>query len=246
MVTTANGEAAARLGFWTLAELDAFIPAALADRLNSRALRCKFFRSVSLLCGSERIRRMSWSRSRVQHCANALAFLGIAMGGIFLICEAGLRMYVTYNMDNLEDSRALRLIAPPELVQRAEFRGKLKQRRSAGYREVMTPGYRRGDNLHNSLGFRGLEIAMPKPQGEFRIACLGGSTTYDDGVGDWKKAYPAVLEAILRQRGYNVTVINAGTSGFTSRDSLVRLETAVAHLDVDMIEIGRASCRERV
>jgi len=85
------------------------------------------------------------------------------------------------------------------------------------------------------MGFRGGKVILPKPKGEFRIACLGGSTTYGDGVTDWHKAYPAALETALRNRGYRVSVVNAGVPGFNSRDLLLKFETEVIPLDVDMI-----------
>ena len=44
---------------------------------------------------------------------------------------------------------------------------------------ALNPSYRSADGLtrHNSLGFRGAEIAHAKPAGAYRIACLGGSST---------------------------------------------------------------------
>ena len=47
---------------------------------------------------------------------------------------------------------------------------------------VPAPGYVLGKNRHNDLGFRGGPVLIPKPQGEFRIVCLGGSTTYTSFV----------------------------------------------------------------
>ena len=45
-----------------------------------------------------------------------------------------------------------------------------------------SPGYAKGENRHNSLGYRGEEFAVPKPPSVYRIVCLGGSTTYTDRV----------------------------------------------------------------
>lgn len=94
----------------------------------------------------------------------------------------------------------------------------------------------RDDQAHiNSLGFRGEEIAIPKPSREFRIACLGGSTTYDDEIADDSKTYPARLAHHLNARGYNVTVINAGVPGWTSYESLINFAFRVSYLDPDLI-----------
>jgi len=99
------------------------------------------------------------------------------------------------------------------------------------------PNYIDGLNRHNSLGFRGKEIVLPKPSGEFRIACLGGSTTYCAGVEDPQQTYPARLEHELQSRGYSATVINAGGCLYTSYESLINYALRYSYLDLDMIII---------
>jgi hypothetical protein len=44
----------------------------------------------------------------------------------------------------------------------------------------------------NSFGFRSPEIEVPKPEGKFRIVCVGGSTTNAGRTND--TTYPALLE----------------------------------------------------
>lgn len=58
------------------------------------------------------------------------------------------------------------------------------------------------------------------------IVALGASNTYGKGVAR-SQAYPAQLEAILRARGHDVRVINAGVNGETTGDMLSRLDRAV-------------------
>ncbi|MFN7146386.1 MAG: SGNH/GDSL hydrolase family protein [Myxococcota bacterium] len=60
----------------------------------------------------------------------------------------------------------------------------------------------------NTLRLRGPEIG-PKPAGTKRILALGDSVTHGWGVTE-EEAWPARLEAELRQRGAAVEVINAG------------------------------------
>lgn len=98
-----------------------------------------------------------------------------------------------------------------------------------------TPGFRRGANLHNSAGYRGEEIALPKPAGEFRIVCLGGSTTYDEEIEDYRKAYPYLLGEELRARGLPVTVVNAGFPGWSSRETLLNIALRVRNLEPDLL-----------
>ena len=47
------------------------------------------------------------------------------------------------------------------------------------------------------------------------IVALGSSTTAGRGVGE-SAAYPTQLEALLRAKGFDVSVANAGISGDTS------------------------------
>jgi lysophospholipase L1-like esterase len=101
---------------------------------------------------------------------------------------------------------------------------------------IPNPGYVKGSNRHDSLGFRGDGIGRVKPAGQFRIACLGGSTTYDIDVEDYTKSYPAVLERLLRERtSRDVRVINAGVPGWTTWESLINLQLRVLDLEPDLI-----------
>ncbi len=104
-----------------------------------------------------------------------------------------------------------------------------------------TPGFRRGPNRHNSRGYRGDEIVLPKPPGEFRIVCLGGSTTYTAGVEDYRQSYPRLLEEELQQAGYDrVSVINGGVPGWSSWETLINFELRVLDLEPDLIVVTHA------
>ena len=58
------------------------------------------------------------------------------------------------------------------------------------------------------------------------IVALGASNTFGKGVAR-NQAYPAQLEAILRAKGENVRVVNAGINGDTTEGMLGRLDRAV-------------------
>lgn len=100
---------------------------------------------------------------------------------------------------------------------------------------IPRPNWTRGPNKHNSLGFRGDEFPVAKPAGEFRIACLGSSTTYTSAVEDYRMSYPAQLEVQLREQHPNTRVINAGTSGWTTWEDLINFETRVLDLSPDLV-----------
>jgi acyl-CoA thioesterase-1 len=61
---------------------------------------------------------------------------------------------------------------------------------------------------------------------EYRIVALGASNTAGRGVGA-ANAWPARLEAILRARGYDVRIINAGINGDDTNGMRARLKEAV-------------------
>lgn len=108
--------------------------------------------------------------------------------------------------------------------------------RYIGY--IPTPAYEQGKNRHNSLGFRGEEFPVEKPAGEFRIVCLGGSTTYGDYNDDYRDSYPDSLQRELHRRGYTqVRVINAGAGGWSTWESLINLQFRLLPLDPDLIII---------
>jgi acyl-CoA thioesterase-1 len=58
------------------------------------------------------------------------------------------------------------------------------------------------------------------------VVALGASNTAGKGVSA-DQAYPAQLEAMLRARGLEVNVVNAGISGDTTGGMMARLESAV-------------------
>ncbi len=104
---------------------------------------------------------------------------------------------------------------------------------------IPAPGWQSPDGLDeiNSRGFRGEEIAVPKPDGVYRIVAIGGSTTYGTGVADWHDSYPAQLERILQEDfGYrNVEVINGGVGGHNSWETLANLTYRVLDLEPDLV-----------
>jgi lysophospholipase L1-like esterase len=107
-------------------------------------------------------------------------------------------------------------------------------------RFYLTPGYVDEANRHNALGYRGEEIQEKEPD-EFRIVCIGGSTTYTGGVSDYRRSYPDLLETHLESMGFDtVNVINAGTPGWSTWESLINFEFRVVDLDPDLIIVYHA------
>ena len=64
------------------------------------------------------------------------------------------------------------------------------------------------------------------PASAATVVALGASNTYGKGVAR-NQAFPAQLEAILRAKGLNVRVVNAGINGDPTENMLRRLDSAV-------------------
>lgn len=103
----------------------------------------------------------------------------------------------------------------------------------------LEPAGRVWESYINSLGFRGREVSIQKPPGTIRVLCLGGSSTYGDGVRETDKVYPGVLERLLRKRfpDRRIEVLNAGISGYTTYQALLYLKRDLLQLDPDVVTL---------
>lgn len=98
------------------------------------------------------------------------------------------------------------------------------------------PGYS-GDPLYgpiNSAGFRGVDEAVEGAERPFRILSLGESTTFGYKVG-WRDTYSSRLEENLRGAGRNVRVLNAGTRGWTTLQSVRFLSMEIDSIKPDLV-----------
>jgi len=70
------------------------------------------------------------------------------------------------------------------------------------------------------------------------ILCFGNSITAGYGL-DPENAYPDVLAGILKEKGYNYNVVNAGLSGETSAGGLSRIDWVLRNkVDIFILELG--------
>jgi acyl-CoA thioesterase I len=90
-----------------------------------------------------------------------------------------------------------------------------------------------------SLGFAALLCwAAPAIARPLHIVAFGDSATYGWLVKR-NEAYPAQLQALLRKKGYDVTVENAGVPGDTTAGALRRFDTAIGPgTDIALVEFG--------
>jgi len=71
-----------------------------------------------------------------------------------------------------------------------------------------------------------LAVAAPVEAAALNIVAIGASNTTGFGVGE-QNSYPAVLQALLRKRGIDAKVTNAGVNGDVTAGMLSRLDAAV-------------------
>lgn len=88
----------------------------------------------------------------------------------------------------------------------------------------------------NSRGFRGDEVESPKPPGRKRVVFLGGSQVFDHRGNDW----PRYTGRALRQAGYDLDIVNAGVSGYTSTEAVATLLTDLWVLQPDIVVLCQA------
>ena len=92
--------------------------------------------------------------------------------------------------------------------------------------------------LFSALALVVLIAAGPAAAASTKILALGDSLTAGLGL-QAPEAFPARLEAALRAKGHDVTVINAGVSGDTAADGAARLDWALAEpVNAVIVELG--------
>lgn len=94
----------------------------------------------------------------------------------------------------------------------------------------------------NSRGFRGPEVAVPKPPDVYRVVVIGDSSTFSLELND-DETWPAVLQALLQgdadflkaHGAQRVEVVNASGGGWRTREELIRLKEEIPPLQPDLV-----------
>jgi len=88
----------------------------------------------------------------------------------------------------------------------------------------------------NALGMRGDEVEHTKPEGVVRIAAVGDSFTFGEGVRD-EDTLPSCLRRQLAEAlpELRVEVLNFGVSGYSTRDEVLVVRERVLSFAPDLI-----------
>ena len=87
----------------------------------------------------------------------------------------------------------------------------------------------------NGLGFRGKDRSVSKPEGVFRILCLGGSNVFGYELND-DQTWPHLLEQQLNRRNPGrFEVWNLGVGGYNGQQMAVTGKEACEKYDPDLL-----------
>ena len=95
---------------------------------------------------------------------------------------------------------------------------------------------------YNAAGFRGPDVAIPKPGDVYRVICLGGSSTHGQTPNTDEDTWPARLQvhlnATLAERGVTnrrAEVLNFGVFGYNTFESLINLSFRGVDYEPDLV-----------
>lgn len=90
----------------------------------------------------------------------------------------------------------------------------------------------------NSHGLRGREIAVPKPDGVFRIVCLGDETLFAAELDESQTACARLEELLQQQTRYQVEVVNAAVPGYCPLLSYLQVKHSLSALQADVLVLS--------
>lgn len=115
------------------------------------------------------------------------------------------------------------------------------RRNSIAAKALFPKGYGAMRRLVNALAVLAALCVAAQPaqaEGGYTLLALGDSLTAGYGLPQ-DDAFPVQLEAALRARGHDVTIVNAGVSGDTSAGGRARLDWLLsANVDAVIVELG--------
>jgi lysophospholipase L1-like esterase len=162
---------------------------------------------------------------------------GIISLSVVLICgEILVRILLPFNNPDTLKSRSLQRVESlfsRHLLKPTQFVVKEGDSKAKG--QVQKSGY-----FINSLGYRGADFAVKKPEGVIRIIVIGGSSVFDPNARDTSPEegndWPHLVGRLLVNKASgNIEVINAGIPGHASFDALGRLYSQLWMYEPDYV-----------
>lgn len=89
----------------------------------------------------------------------------------------------------------------------------------------------------NPYGFTDVVHPKQKPQGVFRIAVLGDSFIWGDGL-PYEQVWSHKLQRMIQQQYNNVEVLHWGRNGWQTKQELAFYDTAGRQYDIDLLILG--------
>ncbi|MGE3171580.1 MAG: GDSL-type esterase/lipase family protein [Planctomycetota bacterium] len=159
-----------------------------------------------------------------------------------LLCELGARLYAwRQEARTLEAWQRLdRERPPPEPGAPLRFEGIIRLAQNPRIVYELIPNldveYLGVPLRTNALGFRGPEVAVPKPAGTFRVLVLGDSVAFGHGVRD-EDGFARQLEVLLREAcpAHDVDVVNTAVPGHNTAMEVATLIDKGLALQPDLV-----------
>ena len=162
-------------------------------------------------------------------------FLSILFGCLLALTtiEVGLRAYwypgrPPRRYDTASPAESVRWVSHPLIPYSGRSNAKFELKNQDGGQETIET---------NSYGFRSHEFPGKNESGEFRILCLGGSTTYGFKTPSNSDTWPETLEYQLDSENFGIPlrIFNLGTDMATTAVSVSNLLSVGVHLEPDLI-----------
>jgi lysophospholipase L1-like esterase len=164
-----------------------------------------------------------------------LALVSVLLSGAFafVVAEVIVRLTFRYNTPDTVKANSLQYL--PTIFAQHRLRPNQDVNTEAAWGDREDDGWAGSRYVINREGYRGAEIAIPKPEHTCRIVILGGSAVF--GVkGSEEDNWPFLVGRYLQERGYeNIEVVNGGVPGHASFDSLGRLYSQVWMFEPDIV-----------
>lgn len=92
--------------------------------------------------------------------------------------------------------------------------------------------------MSNRLGYRDRDHTLTKPPGTYRIVVLGDSIAAGYRIQHTRDAFPALLEAHLREAGLPVEVLNFSVTGYNTEQEVETLRTRALAFAPDLVLVA--------